>query len=209
METKYVVEVREPPQEDHGEVVERLARAFGVDVRKAEGLLRRAPGAVTKPISQQKAQAVAKLFARAGIAAEARPLAGAAQDAVTVGEPAPAASEVAAEAEDGVSVPQTLVESAETPTPAEPSRPLEESTAPSAPVEAEAPTEAPPSVGDTIPPAETPEEAAAWTTGDEAFPLEEAERDETYPPRASQGPRLLLGGIIALVIIVIVILWLR
>lgn len=220
METKYVVEVRELPQEDHGGVVERLAQAFGVDVRKAEGLLRRAPGAVTKPISQQEARKVASLFVRAGIAAEVRPLVPeettksegptlqAPVESTPVAEPPP---EVTAEPEITTPTPQAPAES--TPI-AEPSQPLEEPDA-SAPAEAPAAEEVrapepPPGIDDAIPPDEVSEEPATpRERGNEVPYPEEAERTEAYPPRPSQGPRLLLGAIIVAIIIVILILWLR
>lgn len=67
MDRKYVVEVVEPPQGDQRILSERLAEAFGVGTQQAEGLLKRLPGVVTKPVSQEEAHKVAQLLQSAGL----------------------------------------------------------------------------------------------------------------------------------------------
>ncbi len=74
MNTKYVVEVLEPPQGDQQLIARQLGQSFGVDIKKARGLLRRVPGVVTKPVSEKEAQAVTKLFERAGLISVVRPV---------------------------------------------------------------------------------------------------------------------------------------
>lgn len=73
MESKYVVEVREPPGVNRPQVIKQLAESFGVDQKKAQSLLRRVPGPVTKAVSEQEAKKVARLFKRAGLQASMRP----------------------------------------------------------------------------------------------------------------------------------------
>lgn len=94
MDSQYVVEVDKPPPEAQAQVAKQVAHAFKVDLKKAEGLLKRVPGVVTKPVSEQEAKAVAKTFERAGLAATVR----AYQKGAAVQEPPSAKPQVASQA---------------------------------------------------------------------------------------------------------------
>lgn len=72
MEMRYVVEVAGLGA-DPSDAARRLAQTFGVSHDKATRLLRRVPGVVTKPVSEQEALRVAALFEQAGLAAQLRP----------------------------------------------------------------------------------------------------------------------------------------
>lgn len=73
MGTRYVVEVAAVSEGDRADIARRVAQTFGVSVDKAERLLRRTPGVVTKPVPEPEAQTVAGLFAQAGLSARVRP----------------------------------------------------------------------------------------------------------------------------------------
>ncbi len=66
-DVKYVVNVREPPKAERGQVTAKLAQEFGVDKQKAHGLLKRMPGPVTKMLDEETARETAERFRRAGL----------------------------------------------------------------------------------------------------------------------------------------------
>lgn len=70
---KFIVEVRPPLPEDLAVVAEKLAEAFNISSAKANGLLRRAPGPVTKPVSEREASVVAGIFESAGLSVTTSP----------------------------------------------------------------------------------------------------------------------------------------
>ncbi len=70
---KYQVEVTEPLPPDLEIVAERVASMFGIKSAKIRALLERAPGVVTKPISEREATRVIDAFTQAGIWARLLP----------------------------------------------------------------------------------------------------------------------------------------
>lgn len=83
---KFIVEVRPPLPEDLAEVADKLAEAFSISTTKANGLLRRAPGPVTKPVSEREADVVAGIFQSAGLSVVTLPQPeGAAGEAAVIG----------------------------------------------------------------------------------------------------------------------------
>ena len=69
MSQAFVVEVTEKPAVTPPESLESLAKAFRIEPRKVELMLRRLPGVATKPISQQEATVVVTYFEQAGLKA--------------------------------------------------------------------------------------------------------------------------------------------
>ncbi len=69
MSQAFVVEVTEKPAVIPPESLEGLARAFKIESRKVELMLRRLPGVATKSISQEEATVVVNYFEQAGLKA--------------------------------------------------------------------------------------------------------------------------------------------
>jgi hypothetical protein len=67
---KYVVELRGPIPGDRERLARTVAEAFNIPFKKAYLLMKRAPGVVTKPISEREAKLVSSLFRKAGLRAE-------------------------------------------------------------------------------------------------------------------------------------------
>ncbi|MEJ2291134.1 MAG: HAMP domain-containing protein [Deinococcales bacterium] len=74
---KYIVEVREPVPSNLDEIAGKVAASFHISNDKALALLRRAPGAMTRAVSEREADVVAGIFERAGLIVEKRPADGA------------------------------------------------------------------------------------------------------------------------------------
>jgi len=70
---KYIVEVREPVPSNLDEIAGKVAASFHISDDKALALLRRAPGAVTRAVSEREADVVAGIFERAGLSVVKRP----------------------------------------------------------------------------------------------------------------------------------------
>ena len=70
---KYIVEVREPVPSNLDEIAAKVAASFHISDDKALSLLRRAPGAVTRAVSEREADVVAGIFERAGLNVVKRP----------------------------------------------------------------------------------------------------------------------------------------
>ncbi len=70
---KYIVEVREPVPSNLDEIAAKVAASFHISDDKALVLLRRAPGAVTRAVSEREADVVAGIFERAGLNVLKRP----------------------------------------------------------------------------------------------------------------------------------------
>lgn len=85
MAEKYVVYVSAPPAGEVEAAGRRLAALLKLDPNKVEGLLRRLPGLVTRPVSEREATVAAQRFQQAGFTAEVRP---ASRAAATLEEPA-------------------------------------------------------------------------------------------------------------------------
>ncbi len=64
---KYIVEVREPVPSNLDEIAGKVAASFHISDDKALALLRRAPGAMTRAVSEREADMVAGIFERAGL----------------------------------------------------------------------------------------------------------------------------------------------
>lgn len=71
---KYIVEVREPVPSNLGEIADKVAASFHITEDKALALLHRAPGAVTRAVSEREADVVAGIFRRAGLNVVKRPV---------------------------------------------------------------------------------------------------------------------------------------
>ncbi|MEJ2666744.1 MAG: hypothetical protein P8Z81_06550, partial [Deinococcales bacterium] len=71
---KYIVEVREPVPSNMDEIAGKVAASFNISDTKALALLRRAPGAMTKAVSEREADVVAGIFERAGLNVTRRPV---------------------------------------------------------------------------------------------------------------------------------------
>ncbi len=69
---KYVVLVREPLPDDMLEVATKVASGFRIPVDKAEKLLTRAPGPVTRPVQEREARTVQSIMEAAGLVVEVR-----------------------------------------------------------------------------------------------------------------------------------------
>lgn len=69
MSQAFVVEVTEKPKLTPPESLESLAKAFKIEPRKVELMLKRLPGVATKPISEQEASVVITYFEQAGLKA--------------------------------------------------------------------------------------------------------------------------------------------
>ncbi len=67
---KYVVELRGPIPGDRERLAQTVAEAFNIPFKKAYLLMKRAPGVVTKPISEREAKLVSSLFRKVGLSAE-------------------------------------------------------------------------------------------------------------------------------------------
>ncbi len=63
----YIVDVSAPLPDDLEPVVEVIARAFDITPEKAARLVARAPGAITRPVGEREARAVAQVVAAAGL----------------------------------------------------------------------------------------------------------------------------------------------
>ncbi|MEJ2287396.1 MAG: HAMP domain-containing protein [Deinococcales bacterium] len=74
---KYIVEVHEPVPSNLDEIAGKVAASFHISNDKALALLRRAPGAMTRAVSEREADVVAGIFERAGLIVEKRPADGA------------------------------------------------------------------------------------------------------------------------------------
>ncbi|MEX2536915.1 MAG: hypothetical protein WD273_15065 [Trueperaceae bacterium] len=72
MADEYVVYVESPQGEPSAEARGRLAELLGLDIPKLDALLRRLPAAVTKPVPEGTAVAVARRFREAGMEASLR-----------------------------------------------------------------------------------------------------------------------------------------
>ena len=72
---KYIVEVGEPVPSNLDEIAGKVAASFNINEAKAMALLRRAPGAMTKAVSEREADVVAGIFERAGLNVVKRPVA--------------------------------------------------------------------------------------------------------------------------------------
>ncbi len=70
---KYIVEVREPVPSNLDEIAGKVAASFHITDDKALALLRRAPGAMTRAVSEREADVVAGIFERAGLNVVKRP----------------------------------------------------------------------------------------------------------------------------------------
>ena len=70
---KYVVEVEAPLPDDMGPAISSVAAAFNIGEDRARNLLDRAPGTVTKAVSEREAKAVARIFMRAGLQVVVQP----------------------------------------------------------------------------------------------------------------------------------------
>lgn len=70
---KYIVEVGEPVPSNLDEIASKVAASFNISDAKAMALLRRAPGAMTKAVSEREASVVAGIFERAGLNVVKRP----------------------------------------------------------------------------------------------------------------------------------------
>jgi len=64
---KYIVEVEAPVPSNLDEIAGKVAASFNISDAKAMALLRRAPGAMTKAVSEREAEVVAGIFERAGL----------------------------------------------------------------------------------------------------------------------------------------------
>ena len=71
---KYIVEVREPVPSNLDEIAGKVAASFHISDDKALALLRRAPGAVTRAVSEREADVVSGIFERAGLSVVKRPV---------------------------------------------------------------------------------------------------------------------------------------
>ena len=71
---KYIVEVREPVPSNLDEIAGKVAASFHISEDKALALLRRAPGAVTRAVSEREADVVSGIFERAGLTVVKRPV---------------------------------------------------------------------------------------------------------------------------------------
>ena len=71
---KYIVEVGEPVPSNLDEIASKVAASFNISDAKAMALLRRAPGAMTKAVSEREADVVAGIFERAGLNVVKRPV---------------------------------------------------------------------------------------------------------------------------------------
>ena len=71
---KYIVEVREPVPSNLDEIAGKVAASFHISDDKALALLRRAPGAVTRAVSEREADVVSGIFERAGLTVVKRPV---------------------------------------------------------------------------------------------------------------------------------------
>jgi HAMP domain-containing protein len=69
MSQSFVVEVIEKPVVTPPESLESLAKAFNIEPRKVELMLKRLPGVATKPISHEEASVVVSHFEKAGLKA--------------------------------------------------------------------------------------------------------------------------------------------
>ena len=132
MEDRYVVEVRSTANIDKQKTAARLAAEFKVDTGKVEGLLERLPDVVTKPVSENEANAVAKRFRKAGLEAVVRPAGGKAPPPVPATEPS--ASE---RSEDATAMPETEGPADDGAAAADPPTPPARSEASAAPVQVE------------------------------------------------------------------------
>ncbi len=148
---KYIVEVREPVPSNLDEIAGKVAASFHITDDKALALLRRAPGAMTRAVSEREADVVAGIFERAGLNVVKRPA------------EAPAASE-----------PPTQPAAAEP----EPEPEPEAAGAADEPAAAEAErtsSEVVPGAGATMDAAEVAEQSAAWDADLSAAPTEAPE----------------------------------
>lgn len=64
---QYVVEVTQNVDKDSPQLVDTVAKTFGISQEKARQLLRRMPGSVTKAVPHQMAQRVVSKLAQVGI----------------------------------------------------------------------------------------------------------------------------------------------
>jgi len=69
---RYVVIVREPLPDDLTGAARRLAQRFGLPLERAERLLGRAPGPLTRPVPEREARHVAAVLRSAGLNVEVR-----------------------------------------------------------------------------------------------------------------------------------------
>lgn len=97
---KYIVEVREPVPSNLDEIAGKVAASFHISDDKALALLKRAPGAVTRAVSEREADVVAGIFERAGLNVVKRP-AGAVPPAPSASTPEAPASDAGAESAPG------------------------------------------------------------------------------------------------------------
>jgi len=73
-QTRFVVEVVEPvPGERVADVAARIAARFDMDVRRVRKLLEGRTGPVTRPLSREKADRIARAFSDVGVAVDVEP----------------------------------------------------------------------------------------------------------------------------------------